>query len=103
MGRRGGRRGGGGGGGGGPPIDRPRGGRSSTFVRPVGELARIDILNALEAFRADPEETELIFPPDVDNHFRAVVHAESRKLGLTSKSHGKGAERRVHVRKVGGV
>ena len=101
MGRRGGRRGGGGGGGGGPPIDRPRGGRSSTFVRPVGELARIDILNALEAFRADPEETELIFPPDVDNHFRAVVHAESRKLGLTSKSHGKGAERRVHVRKVG--
>ena len=57
MGRRGGRRGGGGGGGGGPPIDRPRGGRSSTFVRPVGELARIDILNALEAFRADPEET----------------------------------------------
>jgi hypothetical protein len=28
-----------------------------------------------------------------------VVHAECAKLGLKSKSHGKGAERRVHVTK----
>jgi ATP-dependent RNA helicase DHX36 len=89
----GGGRGGGGRGGGG------RGGGRHTFVRPVGETARIDIHNALEQFRSDPEASELVFPPDVDNHFRAVVHAECKKLGLKSKSHGKGDERRVHVTK----
>ena len=36
---------------------------------------------------------------DVDLDLRAVVHAECKKIGLKSKSHGKGAERRVHVTK----
>jgi len=97
MGRR---RGGGRGGGGGESSGgRGRGGRGGRIIRPVGELDRIDILSTLEAFKANPDEDELVFPPDVDNHFRAVVHAECAKLGLKSKSHGKGAERRVHVTK----
>ena len=75
------------------------GGGRHTFVRPVGETARIDIHNALERFRGDADASELVFPADVDNHFRAVVHAECKKLGLKSKSHGKGDERRVHVTK----
>lgn len=83
----------------------PRGGRgsggrgSAPKVRPVTELARIDIAKALEDFRADPNASELEFPPNVDNHFRAVVHAECKKLGLKSKSHGKGDDRRVRVTK----
>jgi ATP-dependent RNA helicase DHX36 len=81
-----------------PPGAAGRG-ASRTFVRPVGELARIHITDALDAFRRDASETELIFPSDVDNHFRAVVHAECKKIGLKSKSYGKGAERRVHVTK----
>jgi ATP-dependent RNA helicase DHX36 len=35
----------------------------------------------------------------MNNHDRAVVHSECKKLGLKSKSHGKGEQRRVHVTK----
>ena len=81
------------------PPPRARGGRGAPKVRPVNEHARIDIARALEEFRADPERTEFEFPPGVDNHFRAVVHAECKKLGLKSKSHGQGDGRRVRVTK----
>ena len=40
-----------------------------------------------------------MFPPDMNNHDRAVVHACCKKLGLKSKSYGKGDQRRVHVTK----
>ena len=31
---------------------------------------------------------EYVFEEDLSNHDRAVVHAECRKYGFTSKSHG---------------
>ena len=52
----------------------------------------------LARFKASDEE-EIVFPADMSNHDRAVVHAECKKLGLKSKSHGKGENRKVHVTK----
>ena len=34
------------------------------------------------------DEEELVFPPDLSNDDRAIVHTECKKLGLKSKSHG---------------
>lgn len=42
---------------------------------------------------------EITFPPGLSNHDRAVVHAECRKYGLRSKSHGKGESRTVTIYK----
>jgi ATP-dependent RNA helicase DHX36 len=44
-------------------------------------------------------KTEITFPPGLSNHDRAVVHAECRKYGLRSKSHGKGETRAVTIYK----
>ena len=90
--RRRGRGGGGDFGGGGP------GGRLSAGQRPVTEGTRIHIDQQLERFKYGDEE-EIVFPPDMNNHDRAVVHACCKKLGLKSKSYGKGDQRRVHVTK----
>ena len=97
RGGRGGRGGGGGGGdfGGGPGG---RGGRLTAGQRPVTEGTRIHIDQQLERFKYSDEE-EIVFPPDMNNHDRAVVHACCKKLGLKSKSYGKGDQRRVHVTK----
>ena len=45
------------------------------------------------------QQTEITFPPGLSNHDRAVVHAECRKYGLRSKSHGKGETRAVTIYK----
>ena len=97
----GGRRGGRGGGGGPPPPPpggRGFGGRLTSGQRPVTEGTRIAIDVQLARFKASDEE-EIVFPADMSNHDRAVVHAECKKLGLKSKSHGKGENRKVHVTK----
>ena len=75
-----------------------RGGGRGDFVRPVTEGTRIEIDVQLERFKAS-NDAEIVFPPDMSNHDRAVVHACCKKLGLKSKSHGKGDERRVCVTK----
>ena len=74
------------------------GGRLTSGQRPVTEGTRINIDKQLARFKAS-DEVEIAFPPDLNNHDRAVVHSEAKKLGLKSKSHGKGDERRVHVTK----
>ena len=35
------------------------------------------------------DDDRCAFPPNLSNHDRAVVHAECRKYGFTSKSYGK--------------
>ena len=93
---------GGRGGGGGPPAPFPGGrgpgGRLTSGQRPVTEGTRIAIDVQLARFKASDEE-EIVFPADMSNHDRAVVHAECKKLGLKSKSYGKGENRKVHVTK----
>lgn len=85
RGRGGGRRGGGGG-----------RGRLAPGMRPVDESTRIDIATTLADFQAS-DATEYAFPPGLSNHDRAVVHAECKKYGFTSKSFGKGETRAVTV------
>jgi ATP-dependent RNA helicase DHX36 len=94
MSGRGGRgRGGGHDGGGGGGRGR---GRLAPGLRPVDEGTRLDIAAALAAFQAGPD-AQIVFPPGLSNHDRAVVHAECKRYGFTSKSHGKGEARRVTV------
>ena len=56
--------------------------------------------NSTSAFSfPNKPKTEITFPPGLSNHDRAVVHAECRKYGLRSKSHGKGEARAVTIYK----
>ncbi|CAG9460433.1 unnamed protein product [Pedinophyceae sp. YPF-701] len=89
MGRSGGGRGGPGGG---------FGGRLRPGERPVTEEARLDIARILSDFQAGDEES-YTFPPSLSNHERAVIHAECKKYGFVSRSHGKGENRRLTVSK----
>ncbi|BDA50474.1 3'-5' RNA helicase YTHDC2 [Coccomyxa sp. Obi] len=85
----------------GPGRSRGRGrGRFgiSPGLRPVSEQSRLSIAEQLEEFQRS-DETSYRFPPGLNNHDRAVVHAECRKYGFTSKSQGKGDSRQVTVSK----
>ncbi|EFN52009.1 hypothetical protein CHLNCDRAFT_139551 [Chlorella variabilis] len=88
-------------------------GRLRPGLRPVAENTRLSITEQLELFqRSDATGelpgsasgrqqagTEYAFPPGLSNHDRAVVHAECKKYGFTSKSHGKNESRCVCVYK----
>eukprot|EP00884_Botryococcus_braunii_P000922 jgi/Botrbrau1/10830/Bobra.0025s0009.1 len=65
-------------------------------LRPVTEDTRISITEQLEIFQRSPD-IKLTFPPGLSNHDRAVVHAECKKYGFTSKSFGKGDARCVTI------
>ncbi|XP_021713661.1 DExH-box ATP-dependent RNA helicase DExH6-like [Chenopodium quinoa] len=62
----------------------------------VDEIVRIKIHNILEQFRSSHDQV-YTFEPNMTNHERAVVHQESKKMGMISKSSGKGKQRRVAV------
>ena len=79
------------------PIDRPRGGRCP-LRRPVGELARIDILSALGAFAPTRKTNSSSLPTSIITSAPSCAESKAR---IDVQVHGKGAERRVHVRKVG--
>lgn len=68
--------------------------------RPVSEADRITIAERLEQFRTGPDRV-LTFEADLSNHDRAIAHEMCRKLGLKSKSSGKGDRRRLSVYKIG--
>ncbi|KAL3133848.1 hypothetical protein ABBQ32_008317 [Trebouxia sp. C0010 RCD-2024] len=71
-------------------------GRFANGQRPVSEGNRISIADQLAQFQAG-DETEYVFDAGLNNHDRAIVHAECKKYGFTSKSHGKGNDRAVTV------
>ncbi|OWM73264.1 hypothetical protein CDL15_Pgr001378 [Punica granatum] len=73
---------------------RPRKGES----RPVTEETGIRISNMLQRFRLSNDEV-YTFNEELSNHERAIVHKVCRKMGLKSKSSGRGKERRVSVYK----
>ncbi|KAF8043525.1 hypothetical protein BT93_A1751 [Corymbia citriodora subsp. variegata] len=66
--------------------------------RKVAELTRIRIAERLEQFRASKQQV-LTFDENLSNHERAVVHEVCRKMGMTSKSSGRGNQRHVSVYK----
>ena len=57
--------------------------------RPVGESRVIELQRAMVEFR-DSDDLELAFPPGLDSHERATLHEQARKMGLYTKSTGKG-------------
>ncbi|KAL2906955.1 DExH-box ATP-dependent RNA helicase DExH6 [Bienertia sinuspersici] len=64
----------------------------------VNEATRIRISDALKQFRASKDQV-YTFEANMSSHDRAVVHQESRKMGMISKSSGKGDQRCVSVYK----
>lgn len=54
----------------------------------------------LQALVDDADRAEMSFPKDLDNSQRRFIHALAEKMGLFSKSSGKGDNRFVHVAKV---
>ena len=75
------------------PGGRGPGGRLTSGQRPVTEGTRIAIDVQLARFKASDEE-EIVFPADMSNHDRAVVHAECKKLGSSRRA----TERVITVR-----
>ncbi|GLT94049.1 hypothetical protein SLE2022_118120 [Rubroshorea leprosula] len=64
----------------------------------VAEATRIRISQILEKFREAKDEV-YSFEANLSNHERAVVHEVCRKMGMKSKSSGRGNQRRVSVYK----
>lgn len=62
----------------------------------VAESTRINIAKILEEFQAT-QEREYTFEENLTNHERAAVHILCRKMGMKSKSSGRGDRRRVSV------
>ncbi|GBG90209.1 hypothetical protein CBR_g50388 [Chara braunii] len=73
-------------------------GRSVILLPGVTEESEMEIREIMERFQAS-DERELHFDADLSKPDRALVHDLAMKMGMTSKSTGKGANRRVCVRK----
>jgi hypothetical protein len=70
----------------------------------VSEEYRIELTRLLMNLRETPDdggvENSITLPPDLTNTQRKFVHELSKRLGLKSKSYGKGEDRKVVVSKV---
>ncbi|KAH9770543.1 RNA helicase [Citrus sinensis] len=64
----------------------------------VAEATRIRISQILDGFLASKDEV-YTFDANLSNRERAVVHEVCKKMGMTSKSSGRGKQRRVSVYK----
>lgn len=64
----------------------------------VAEATLIRISKILERFRAAPDQV-YTFEANLSNYDRAVVHEVCKKMGMKSKSSGRGGQRRVSVYK----
>ncbi|XP_047340945.1 DExH-box ATP-dependent RNA helicase DExH6 [Impatiens glandulifera] len=64
----------------------------------VQEASRIRISQILETFRSSHDDV-YTFESNLTNHERALVHEISRRMGLISKSSGRGLGRQVSIKK----
>ncbi|KAK9152429.1 hypothetical protein Syun_010738 [Stephania yunnanensis] len=71
-------------------------GKQGNAAADVNEASRIRIHQVLEDFRLRPDEV-LTFEAGLNNIERAEVHKLCRKMGMSSKSSGRGDQRRVSV------
>ena len=67
-------------------------------TKDVKESVRIEITEQLKNFRNGFED-EIAFPTTFTSNERAFVHLEATRIGLTSKSRGKGESRQCYVTK----
>ncbi|KAM3221572.1 DExH-box ATP-dependent RNA helicase DExH6 [Capsicum annuum] len=75
---------------------RQKKGQRQQEVTNVTESTRIRVALVLEQFRASNDEV-YTFEPNLSNHDRAAVHILCRKMGMKSKSSGRGDQRRISV------
>ncbi|KAA3464462.1 DExH-box ATP-dependent RNA helicase DExH6-like [Gossypium australe] len=66
---------------------------------PLAEIAFIRLNNVLEKFRESEDEV-YTFESNLTNKERALVHKACRKMGMKSKSKGRGSQRCVSVYKI---
>ncbi|KAK6238499.1 hypothetical protein QUC31_003968 [Theobroma cacao] len=67
----------------------------------VAESTRIQLAQTLEKFRESKDEV-YTFDSTLSNKERALVHRACRKMGMKSKSSGRGSQRRISVYKIRG-
>ncbi|XWS41018.1 hypothetical protein CRYUN_Cryun17cG0045200 [Craigia yunnanensis] len=67
----------------------------------VAETSIIRLTKILEEFR-EAKDQVYTFESDLSNKERAVVHKACRKMGMKSKSSGRGSQRRISVYKIKG-
>ncbi|KAL5581513.1 hypothetical protein UlMin_013955 [Ulmus minor] len=78
--------------------NKHRGGRNPR--RKIDEATRIRLVQSLESFR-DSQEEVYTFEAGLSNEERALVHEKCRKMGMGSKSSGRGDQRVLSVFKKG--
>ncbi|XP_039058827.1 DExH-box ATP-dependent RNA helicase DExH6-like isoform X2 [Hibiscus syriacus] len=66
---------------------------------PIDETSVIRLSKILEKFK-DAEDEAYTFESNLSNKEREFVHKESRKMGMKSKSKGRGSQRQVFVYKI---
>ena len=74
-------------------------GEKGAEVFTVSEGVRIRFTKELMEFREDPARSRMEFPSTLTNTERKFLHQLAGQLGLTSKSTGKGEDRRIVVTK----
>ena len=72
-------------------------GEKGADAHTVSEKTRIRFTQILMDFREDESRTKCEFPSDLTNTERKFLHQLALQLGLKSKSHGKGENRKVTV------
>ncbi|MCD7468457.1 hypothetical protein HAX54_006656 [Datura stramonium] len=75
---------------------RQKKGQRQQEVTNVAESTRIRIAQVLEQFRVSNDEV-YTFESNLSNRDRAAVHMLCRKMGMKSKSSGRGDQRRISV------
>ncbi|KAK6784734.1 hypothetical protein RDI58_018189 [Solanum bulbocastanum] len=75
---------------------RQKKGQKQQEVTNVAESTRIRVAQVLEQFRASNDE-EYTFESNLSNRDRAAVHMLCRKMGMKSKSSGRGDQRRISI------
>lgn len=63
------------------------------------EIFRIELDQIFKEFLDNPSEEEYIFPADLNNLQRKFIHIKAQTLNLTSRSHGKEPDRKIHIKK----
>ncbi|XP_021300774.1 DExH-box ATP-dependent RNA helicase DExH6-like isoform X1 [Herrania umbratica] len=67
----------------------------------VAEARRIQLAQTLEKFRESKDEV-YTFDSTLSNKERALVHRACKKMGMKSKSSGRGSQRRISIYKIRG-
>ena len=78
-------------------------GEKGASAHTVSEEYRIELTNILVNLRESDDKDSLTMPADLTNTQRKFVHELAMKIGLKSKSYGKGEDRKVVVSKVSGA